>query len=55
MAGSGTVTVGTERAPIAAGDAVPVRPGEIHSFASDAAAELELMIIGITTQKGVVD
>jgi mannose-6-phosphate isomerase-like protein (cupin superfamily) len=55
MAGSGTVSVGAERASIAAGDAVPVRPGEIHSFANSGTGDLELMIIGVTTEKGVVD
>jgi mannose-6-phosphate isomerase-like protein (cupin superfamily) len=55
MAGSGTVTVGRERAPITSGDAVPVRPGDVHSIANTGADDLELMIIGVTTEKGIVD
>jgi mannose-6-phosphate isomerase-like protein (cupin superfamily) len=55
MGGNGTVTVGQEKLAITAGDAVPVQPGEIHSLANTGTDSLELMIIGVTTQKGVVD
>ena len=53
--GTGEVTAGGETAPIRKGDAVPVLLNEPHSFAANGAEPLELMIIGITVQKGVLD
>ncbi len=52
--GSGRATVAGESAPIASGDAVPIRFREPHSFEGGPQG-LELMIIGISSQKGVVD
>ena len=52
--GDGEVTVAGETQPIHKGDAVPVLLNEQHSFKS-IGADLELMIIGITTKKGVLD
>jgi uncharacterized RmlC-like cupin family protein len=52
--GGGEVTVAGETAQIHKGDAVPVLLNETHSFKSGS-QDLELMIIGITTQKGVID
>jgi mannose-6-phosphate isomerase-like protein (cupin superfamily) len=52
--GDGEVTVNGETAPIHKGDAVPVLRNDTHSFRSGA-QEIEFMIIGITTQKGVID
>ncbi len=52
--GDGEATVNGESAPIQKGDAVPVLLNETHSFKSGS-QDLELMIIGITTQKGVID
>jgi mannose-6-phosphate isomerase-like protein (cupin superfamily) len=52
--GDGEATVAGETAQIHKGDAVPVLLNEPHSFKSGALG-LEFMIIGITTQKGVID
>ena len=52
--GDGEATVAGETAQIHKGDAVPVLLNEPHSFKSGS-QDLELMIIGITTQKGVID
>jgi len=53
--GSGEVHVGSETTAIHKGDAVPVRYNESHSFTNNSSQDLEFMIIGITTQKGVID
>jgi mannose-6-phosphate isomerase-like protein (cupin superfamily) len=53
--GSGKVRVGNETEPIHKGDAVPVHFNEAHSFMSDAGGELELMIVGVSAQKNVLD
>jgi mannose-6-phosphate isomerase-like protein (cupin superfamily) len=57
MGGDGSVTLSTplpgaadtpETAPIRAGDAIPVQPGELHSFKNTGSAPLELMITGVS-------
>ncbi len=53
--GDGEVRVGSETALIRAGDAVPVLLGEPHSFRNSGTGDLELMIIGIAAEKGVLD
>jgi mannose-6-phosphate isomerase-like protein (cupin superfamily) len=53
--GDGQVRVGTETATIHKGDAVPIRFNEPHSFMSDGKGDLELMIVGISAQKNVLD
>ncbi len=55
MNGSGVVEVNGETAAIHSGDAVPVRLQEVHSFRNTGSQDLELMIIGIATQKWVLD
>ncbi len=47
IAGSGRVTVGAENAPIAVGDAVPVRLGETSTLANAGTEPLELLVIGV--------
>jgi hypothetical protein len=47
IAGSGTVGVDAERAPIRSGDAIAVEPGQAKSFSNDGTAPLELMIVGV--------
>jgi len=47
MAGSGTVTVGSETAPFAKGDAVPVRLGDTSSFKNTGTEPLELLVYGV--------
>src|SRR6202167_3325199 len=49
MAGDGSVTIGSETAPIHSGDAVPVRLNEKQSFASTGSGPLELMVFGIAS------
>ena len=53
--GSGQVRLNDEQMQIQKGDAVPVLLNQAHSFSSTAGKELELMVIGISVQKGVVD
>ena len=53
--GEGQATVGGETAPIRKGDAVPVLIGEPHMFRSSGTQGLELMIVGVATQKGVLE
>jgi mannose-6-phosphate isomerase-like protein (cupin superfamily) len=53
--GDGEAHVGTETAPIHKGDAIPVLFNEPHSFMNNGSQDLEFMIIGITSQKGVLD
>lgn len=53
--GSGEANVAGETAAIHKGDAVPVLLNEVHSFSNNGSQDLEFMIIGVTTQKGVID
>jgi len=53
--GEGEAIVNNETAPIRKGDAVPVPLNEVHSFRNRGAGELEMMIIGIASQKGVLE
>jgi mannose-6-phosphate isomerase-like protein (cupin superfamily) len=55
LAGEGDITVGSETAPLRKGDGVPILPGEAHSIASSGTQDLELMIIGVATEKGKLD
>ncbi len=47
IAGSGRVTIGAEGAPIAAGDAIPVRLGETSTIVNAGSEPLELLVIGV--------
>jgi mannose-6-phosphate isomerase-like protein (cupin superfamily) len=47
LAGDGTVTIGTETAPIHTGDVVPVRLNERQTFTTSGSELIEFMIIGI--------
>jgi mannose-6-phosphate isomerase-like protein (cupin superfamily) len=47
MNGEGTATVGAESAPIKAGDAIPLRVGEMKAFENTGTAPLEFLIVGI--------
>ena len=47
MNGSGTVKVGSETAPIHAGDAVPIQLNQMKSFENTGASPLELLVVGI--------
>ncbi|MEO8736875.1 MAG: cupin domain-containing protein [Edaphobacter sp.] len=53
--GEGKVQVNGETASIHKGDAVPIRFNEAHSFVNNGSADLELMIVGISAQKNVLD
>jgi mannose-6-phosphate isomerase-like protein (cupin superfamily) len=55
MAGKGTVTVGNETEPFAAGDAVPIRIGEEKSFENTGTEPLELMVIGVAKDMATKD
>jgi len=53
--GEGEVQVDKETASIHKGDAVPVLLNQVHSFRNNGTQDLELMIVGIATRKGVLD
>jgi mannose-6-phosphate isomerase-like protein (cupin superfamily) len=53
--GEGEVRVDEESALIRKDDAVPVRLNEVHSIRNTSTQDLELMVIGIAPQKGVID
>ena len=53
--GDGEAQVDAETAPIHTGDAVPVLLNQVHSFRNRGPRDLELMIVGIAMQKGVLD
>ena len=47
LAGSGTVKVGTETAPVARWNAIPVLPGETSAFTNTGSEPLELLVMGV--------
>lgn len=53
--GAGKVQVNDETADIHKGDGIPIRFNEAHSFTNNGSADLELMIVGISAQKNVLD
>jgi mannose-6-phosphate isomerase-like protein (cupin superfamily) len=53
--GAGQAQVNGETAEIHKGDAVPVLLNEAHSFKNNSSQDLEFMIIGIASQKGVLE
>jgi mannose-6-phosphate isomerase-like protein (cupin superfamily) len=53
--GDGEAQVNNESTPIHKGDAVPVLLNETHAFKSTGSQDLELMIIGIASQKNVLE
>ena len=55
MDGSGSVQLNAETAPIQKGDAVPIHFNEPHAFMNSGSTDLELLIIGISAQKNVLD
>jgi mannose-6-phosphate isomerase-like protein (cupin superfamily) len=46
--GEGTVSAGSETAPIKTGDAIPIKLNESQSFAAGPSAPLELLIVGVS-------
>jgi mannose-6-phosphate isomerase-like protein (cupin superfamily) len=55
LRGDGQVQVNGETAAIHQGDAVPVLLNEAHAFKNDGSQDLELMIVGVASQKGVLE
>jgi mannose-6-phosphate isomerase-like protein (cupin superfamily) len=55
LAGSGSIKVDAESAEIKTGDGVPITPGQAHSVTNTGTEDLELMIIGVATEKGRLD
>jgi mannose-6-phosphate isomerase-like protein (cupin superfamily) len=53
--GDGQVEVNGESAPIHKGDGIPIRFNESHSLVNNGSADLELMVVGISAQKNVLD
>ena len=47
LAGSGTVTVGTETAPVGKWDTIPARLGDTSSFTNTGTEPLELLVYGV--------
>ena len=48
MSGQGVAMVGSEAAPVAAGDAIPIQLGELHAFENSGNAPLEFLIVGVS-------
>jgi mannose-6-phosphate isomerase-like protein (cupin superfamily) len=55
LQGDGEARVNDETAAIHKGDAVPVLLNELHSFRNSGSQDLELMIIGVASQKNVLE
>jgi mannose-6-phosphate isomerase-like protein (cupin superfamily) len=55
LKGDGRAQVNGETAAIHRGDAVPVLLNEPHAFQNDGSQDLEFMIVGIASQKGVLE
>jgi mannose-6-phosphate isomerase-like protein (cupin superfamily) len=53
--GAGEAKVNGEVSAIRKGDAVPVLLDEVHSFRNQGTQDLELMIVGVAAQKGVLE
>jgi mannose-6-phosphate isomerase-like protein (cupin superfamily) len=53
--GDGQVRVNEETADIHKGDGVPVRLNEPHSLMNNSKGDLELMVVGVSTQKNALD
>jgi mannose-6-phosphate isomerase-like protein (cupin superfamily) len=53
--GSGEAQVDGDKAPITKGDAVPVLLNQVHSFRNNGTGDLEFMIVGVASQKNVLD
>ncbi|MGH9652149.1 MAG: cupin domain-containing protein [Bryobacteraceae bacterium] len=53
--GEGEATVNDETAQIRKGDAIPALLNQAHSFVGGSGQGLELMIIGISTRRGIMD
>ncbi len=47
LAGSGSVTIGSESAPVGKWDAIPVKPGETSAFQNTGAEPLDLLVVGV--------
>jgi mannose-6-phosphate isomerase-like protein (cupin superfamily) len=48
MGGEGTLFVGSEKAEIRAGDAIPIQLGEAHAFDNNGSQPLEFLVIGVS-------
>ena len=55
MQGEGKMTVEGETAPVRKGDAVPIFAKETHALENTGTQELEVMVVGIALEKGIVD
>ncbi len=55
LGGEGQAQVNDETAPIRKGDGVPVLLNEAHSFRNTGSQDLDFMIVGIATKKGVLE
>ena len=53
--GDGQVRVNDETADIHKGDGIPVRLNEPHSLMNNSKGDLELMVVGVSTQKNALD
>jgi mannose-6-phosphate isomerase-like protein (cupin superfamily) len=47
LAGSGSVTIGADSAPVGKWDAIPVKPGETSAFHNTGSEPLELLVVGV--------
>jgi Mannose-6-phosphate isomerase len=53
--GDGEAQVNDETAAIHKGDAIPALLNETHSFRNNGTHDLEFMIVGVASQKGVLE
>ena len=55
MEGTATFQLNDEKAPINTGDAIPVKFNEAHAIINNGSAPIELLIMGISVKKDVID
>jgi len=53
--GQGEAEVNDEKAEVKKGDAVPMLLNEVHSIRNNGTQDLEVMIVGVASQKGVLE
>ncbi len=55
MDGSGEIAVNKETAAVTKGDAIPIHAKESHALKNTGAGPLEVIIVGVSLEKGVID
>ncbi len=55
MHGEGKITVNGETLPANQGDAIPILAKQPHALENTGTQEIEVIIVGVALEKGVVD